>query len=188
MAFLITASIRAVESVLLASDAGEEVAADPLKVRLPDGGSLLDRPLDERRYSDADWSEVERRRNVLLALANHPTRTAGVAAAAEALGLTPRCIWALLRHARMAGHGGVASAQLDIRANPGGRSVILGAHATEKGWIIGHPGQLWRYRPSSAGASIGQNSRSSTRSIVHGQASGNPTSPVSSSAFSRPRA
>ena len=91
------------ESVLLGSDAGEEVAADPLKIRLSGGGSLLNRPLDERRYSDADWSEVERRRDVLLALANRPTTTASVAAAAEALGLTPRRIWALLRHARMAG-------------------------------------------------------------------------------------
>ena len=64
------------ESVLLGSDAGEEVAADPLKIRLSDGGSLLDRRLDERRYSDPDWSEVERRRDVLLALAldrNSPT-------------------------------------------------------------------------------------------------------------------
>jgi putative transposase len=97
-----------VEAILLRSDAGEEVSADPLKVRLPEvqvptGASP---PLvDELRYSDADWTEATRRRDVLATLASKPSRTAAdVAAAATILGITPRRVWTLLRRLQMHGN------------------------------------------------------------------------------------
>jgi len=53
--------VLGVEAVLLRSDAGDEVSADPLKLRLSEA-SLPARParpvVDELRYSDADWAEV----------------------------------------------------------------------------------------------------------------------------------
>src|SRR5438046_2968492 len=77
------------ESVLLGSDTGEEVAADPLKIRLPDGRSPTTPrhpSLDEPHYSEADWSKAERRRDVLVGLVSQPRATAHVSAAAESLG------------------------------------------------------------------------------------------------------
>jgi putative transposase len=90
-----------VEAVLLRSDAGEEVSADPLKLRLREV-SAPDRParhvVDELRYSEADWAEATRRRDLLAALASKtPRTTADVAAAATSLGVTPRRVWELLR-------------------------------------------------------------------------------------------
>jgi putative transposase len=97
--------VMGAESVLLRADTGEEVSADPVKIRLADsrtrtGPSWLS---DELHYSNADWAEATRRRGILLALARRPRTTADVTAAAEALGLTPRRIWALLRQVQMAG-------------------------------------------------------------------------------------
>ena len=94
------------EAVLLASETGDEVSADPLKIQLPDcplPTARSPRLFDELRYSDTDWAEAQRRRDLLRALASQPRRTADVTAAAEALGLTPRRVWALLRQVRMAG-------------------------------------------------------------------------------------
>src|SRR5271157_4046619 len=67
-----------VEAVLLRSDSGEEVSADPLKIRLPEvsvatGHSL--RRVNELHYSDADWAEATRRRDLLASLAGKPSRT-----------------------------------------------------------------------------------------------------------------
>lgn len=99
--------VLGVEAVLLRSEAGEEVAADPLKVQPLDGLTPLkppQPPINEMRYSEADWAEAGRRRDVLRALANGPTRTAAdVAAAAASLGLSPRRVWGLLRKARISG-------------------------------------------------------------------------------------
>src|SRR5271157_5577283 len=90
-----------VEAVLLRSDTGEEVSADPLKIRLPEVSAPI-RParhvVDELRYSDADWAEATRRRDLLAALASKtPRTTADVAAAATCLGVGPRRVWGLLR-------------------------------------------------------------------------------------------
>ena len=98
--------VMGAEAVLLGSDTGEEVSVDPAKVRLPDCRTptgLRPRPFDELCYSDADWAEAQRRRDLLRALASRPRTTADVAAAAQALGLTPRRIWTLLRQVQMAG-------------------------------------------------------------------------------------
>jgi hypothetical protein len=90
-----------VEAVLLRSDAGEEVSADPLKLRLPDVSAPV-RParpvVDELRYSDGDWAEATRRRDLLAALASKtPRTTADVAAVATCLDVSPRRVWELLR-------------------------------------------------------------------------------------------
>ena len=84
--------VLSVEAVLLRSDAGEEVSADPLKLRLREV-SAPDLParhmVDELRYSEADWAEATRRRDLLAALASKtPRTTADVAAAATSLGVT----------------------------------------------------------------------------------------------------
>jgi hypothetical protein len=82
-----------VEAVLLHSEAGEEVSADPLKIWLPEvpvppGASPA--LVDELHYSDADWTEATRRRDLLATLASKPSRTiAGVALAATTLRITP---------------------------------------------------------------------------------------------------
>ncbi len=98
-----------VEAVLLRSEAGEEVSADPLKIRLPDEATTpsdASSPLvDELRYSDADWTEATRRRDLLATLASKPARTtADVAAAATTLGVTPRTVWTLLRRLQLHGN------------------------------------------------------------------------------------
>jgi hypothetical protein len=116
-----------VEAILLCSEAGEEVSADPLKIRLPaatasTGGG--DAPVDELRYCDTDWAEATRRRDLLATLANKPSRTtADVAAAAAALGVSPRRVWTLLRRLQM--HGDEIAAFLPARR--GARAKRLGA-------------------------------------------------------------
>jgi putative transposase len=77
------------------------VSADPLKLRLSEA-SVPVRParpvIDELRYSDADWAEATRRRDLLAALASKTQRTtADVAAVATCLGVSPRRVWGLLR-------------------------------------------------------------------------------------------
>jgi putative transposase len=100
--------ILGVEAILLRSDAGEALAADPLKIRLADAsistGSSLP-PIDELSYSAADWIEATRRRDLLAALIGKPSRTtADVVAAAKSLGVTPRRVWGLLRRSRLRGN------------------------------------------------------------------------------------
>ena len=92
--------VLGVEAVLLRSDAGEEVSADPLKIRLPEAAATRSARtvVDELRYSDAEWAEATRRRDLLMALASKaPRTTADVTAAATCLGVTPRRVWGLLR-------------------------------------------------------------------------------------------
>ena len=100
--------VLGVEAVLLRSDAGDEVSADPLKLRLSEA-SLPARParpvVDELRYSDADWAEATRRRDLLAALAiKTPRTTADVAAVATCLGVSPRRVWGLLRRFQVHGN------------------------------------------------------------------------------------
>ena len=94
-----------VEAVLLRSDAGEEVLADPLKIKLAEI-SPLSRPslppINESRYSDADWAKATRRRDLIAALASKSSRTAAdVAATATLIGVTPRRVWGLLRQSQL---------------------------------------------------------------------------------------
>ncbi len=99
--------VLGVEAVLLRSDTGKEVAADPLKLQRPATAAPASSPvltINEMRYSEADWAEATRRRDLLRTLAATPSRTtADVAGAAAALGLTPRRVWGLLRRSRMLG-------------------------------------------------------------------------------------
>jgi putative transposase len=98
-----------VETVLLRSDTGEEIAADPLKIQLPEAPNASKPqtpPIDELCYSDADWAAATRRRDCIAALAANPTRTTSdVNSAVAALGLSPRRIWSLLRQIESAGDG-----------------------------------------------------------------------------------
>jgi len=94
------------EAVLLRSDTGEEVAADPLRI----GSQENPRPaagspslVDQRLYDDADWAVAARRHDLIVGLVNGPRTTAEVTAVAEVLGVTPRRVWALLRQARVRG-------------------------------------------------------------------------------------
>ena len=74
-----------VEAILLRSEAGEEVSADPLQLRVPEATAPTGAspPLvDELRYTDADWTEATRRRDLLATLASKPSRTTSDVAAA----------------------------------------------------------------------------------------------------------
>ena len=94
------------ESVLLCSDTGDEVLADPLRVMLPGARTLggAATGIDEMRYDDADWAAATRRRDLIVGLANRPGTVADVTAVAEALGVTPRRVWTLLRRVRLLGN------------------------------------------------------------------------------------
>ena len=81
------------EAVLLRSDTGEEVSADPLRIAFLSAAELrgkVTRVADETCYDDAGWASATRRRDLIVGLANRPRTAADVTAAAEALGLTPR--------------------------------------------------------------------------------------------------
>jgi len=97
--------ILGAEAVLLCSESGAEVSVDPLKLRLPATATeeLAPRPVRERYHNDADWVAAARRRDLLRDLADGPRTSAEVAAIAEALALTPRRIWGLLRQMRLRG-------------------------------------------------------------------------------------
>jgi hypothetical protein len=76
-----------VEGGFLRSETGEEVSADPVNIQLPDAPVTLGTaplPVDELRYSDANWAEATRRRDVLQALATKSSRTTADVAAAAA--------------------------------------------------------------------------------------------------------
>jgi len=52
------------DAVLLRSETGEEVSADPLRIALPDEPELrasMSGVVDETRYDDDDWAEASRR-------------------------------------------------------------------------------------------------------------------------------
>jgi len=98
--------VLGVEAVLLKSDTGAEVSANPLAIRFPEicaaPPSLL--LTDELAYSEADWAEATRWHDLVVALAGKPSRTtADVAMAAMSLGVTPRHVWGLLRRSRANG-------------------------------------------------------------------------------------
>jgi putative transposase len=109
--------VLGVEAILLRSDGGEALSADPLKIRsagasVPTGPSRP--PIDELLYSDADWTDATHRRDLLAALAGRPSRTtADVAAVASSLGVTPRRVWGLLRRFQL--HGGDIASFLPAR-------------------------------------------------------------------------
>jgi len=74
-----------VDAVLLRSEAGEEVSADPLQIRVPEATAPTGASpslVDELRYTDADWTEATRRRDLLATLASKPSRTTSDVAAA----------------------------------------------------------------------------------------------------------
>jgi putative transposase len=108
------------DAVLLRGDAGEVTSADPARITFPDELPARDGPregpLDELRYTEAEWAEAERRRELLGGLARLPrcTRT-HVAEVAAALGVTPRRAWALLRRARATGGDITAALFLPVR-------------------------------------------------------------------------
>lgn len=96
------------DAVLLRSEAGDEVSADPLRIGLPGGPeprAAASGVVNETRYDDDDWAEATRRRDLIMGLTNRPRTTADVAGVAQVLGVTPRRVWALLRQARVRGDG-----------------------------------------------------------------------------------
>jgi len=123
------------DAVLLRSDAGETVAADPMRVRFPADQENLQpgRLLDDRRYTEAQWAVAARRRDIVVALAAHPMRTRSrIDAAARELGLKRRRLWGILREAQASGFdvaaflprdGGTRAKRLD----PGVEAIITQA-------------------------------------------------------------
>ena len=100
------ARVLGADAILLCSDTGDEVAADPLRVAFlnaPALGGPATGIVDEMRYDDADWAAATRRRDLLVGLANRPRTAADVTAVAETLGVTPRRVWALLRRVQVHG-------------------------------------------------------------------------------------
>ena len=94
------------EAVLLRSDTGEEVSADPLRIALLNDlkcSNSWTGNVDETRYDAAGWAAATRRRDLIVDLANRPRTTADVTAVAKELGVTPRRIWALLTQLRARG-------------------------------------------------------------------------------------
>jgi putative transposase len=89
------------DALLLCNDAGEIMSADPARVGFPadeDVGQPAMRAVDERGFSDAQWAEAGRRRDLLTALAGRPARSkADVDAVAKELGIKRRRVWTLLR-------------------------------------------------------------------------------------------
>ena len=75
---------------LLRNDTGEIVSAAPARVRFPadeNVGRPATRVVDERGFSDAQWAEAARRRDLLAALAGRAARSqADVDAVAKELG------------------------------------------------------------------------------------------------------
>ena len=88
------------DAVLLRNDAGEIVSADPSRFGFPEA-HVVGHPapiLDERRYTDAQWAEAARRRDLLATLRGLPARNRiDVRAVGKELGIKPRHVWALLR-------------------------------------------------------------------------------------------
>ncbi|MGO9470175.1 MAG: hypothetical protein ACLQVF_39240, partial [Isosphaeraceae bacterium] len=89
------------DAVLLRNAAGEIMSAAPARIGFPaDEGVRYPaiRVLDERGFSDGQWAEAARRRDLLAALAGRPARTkADVDAVAHELGIKRRRVWTLLR-------------------------------------------------------------------------------------------
>ena len=87
------------EAILLCNDQGEVVSADPARISFPDEDKIFsNRIRDERCFSDAQWAEAERRREIVMRLGGNPTRTrARMDEAAKELGICRRRLWEILR-------------------------------------------------------------------------------------------
>jgi putative transposase len=137
-----------VEAVLLRSESGEEVSADPLKISLVGVSGVIRPPLrsrDEAWYSEADCVEATRRRDLLATLTDKPLRTtADVAAVAASLGVTPRRVWGLLR--RLQVHGDAITPFLPARRRPRAKRLSAGREAIIQQAIDQHYAR--RTRPS----------------------------------------
>lgn len=87
------------DAVLLTNDAGEIVSAAPARVELATQIAIAQPPRapDERRYTDAQWAEAARRRDLLTELARRPRRNrTQVNDVAQELGVKRRRVYALL--------------------------------------------------------------------------------------------
>lgn len=94
------------DAVLLTNDAGEIVSAAPARVELATEIAITQPPraLDERLYTDAQWAEAARRRDLLTELARRPTRNrTQVDDVAQELGVKRRRVYALLRSLQTGG-------------------------------------------------------------------------------------
>ena len=115
------------DAVLLRNDAGEIVSAAPARIGFPadeDVGRPATRVVDERGFSDAQWAEAARRRDLIAALAGRSARSrADVDAVAKELGIKRRRVWTLLR--QTAGSDGDIAVFLPRRGTP--RAKRLGA-------------------------------------------------------------
>ena len=116
------------DAVLLRNDAGEIVSAAPARIGFPadEGvGRLATRVVDERGFSDAQWAEAARRRDLLAALASRPARSrADVDAVAKELGIKRRRVWTLLR--QTAGSDGELAAFLPRQGAPRAKRLRAG--------------------------------------------------------------
>ncbi len=87
------------DAVLLKHTDGEIVSAEPARINPPAEviSTRAARVTDERQYSDAQWSEAARRRDLVTALAGRPVRSvAHVEDVAKELGIKRRRVYALL--------------------------------------------------------------------------------------------
>lgn len=112
------------DAILLQNDAGEIVSADPIRVTFPDAGPPKPAPLvvHEHHYSEAQWAEAARRRDLLVTLARSPNRTVcQVNAVAAELGLKERRVWVLLR--RITAGGAFATVLPSVPPAAGRRMV-----------------------------------------------------------------
>jgi putative transposase len=91
------------DAVLLRNDAGEIVTAAPSTIRFPEdkAGQPSLPPIHELQYTETEWAEAARRRDVLTALARKSSRIhEDIDRAAKELGLKRRRIFELLRLAQ----------------------------------------------------------------------------------------
>jgi hypothetical protein len=140
-----------VEAILLRSEAGDEVSADPLQIRLPGttASTGASPPLvDESRYTDADWIEATRRRDLLATLASKRIKSlcgakppqklrwtnAGRWAAIDAMEILPRTL------AAWADNRGSAGAHWLVRSQYRGREWSFQddwQRHLEQSWAVG---------------------------------------------------
>jgi putative transposase len=91
------------DAVLLRNDTGEIVTADPSTIRFPKDNAGQSPPplIHELQYTETEWAEAARRRDVLAGLACQSSRThKDVDHAAKELGLKRRRVFELLRLAQ----------------------------------------------------------------------------------------
>jgi len=131
------------DAVLLRNETGGTVSADPTHVsfRADEKTACHPRAFDERSYTDAQWAEASRRRDILVALAQLPTRTgSNVDAAAKELGVRRRRVWEILREAEASGFE--IAGFLPKRSGPKAKRLRSGieaiiAHAIEQHYAKG---------------------------------------------------